>query len=310
MFRSRTSALLFAAFVNLAAWQAEAQLTQTGAGKKPGGGPPAYVGPGDLKGSALQFVGVIAYNATWADGAHSNFRLIRADARNCKSTLGTSGVITVTNSCSTGGDNGTSVSSWCAASAPCIIDLGYDQSGAGLDWTQSAGATLAFGGACPTPLTVCIIFAGAQSYFNGIGSTALPMTVATVAIRTSAFSAEGDILVAASGGLYFDNGANSICIFIAGADCAPQTDSVWHTMQFAIQSGSSIFTVDNTPFTRSGFSFGFPANPFVGDKAAIPINPLNGALAYLGEWGSAFSTGDATAFCNRDNAQFSLGLSC
>lgn len=289
-------------------------MTLLGAGKASGGAPPpTFVGPGDVVSGAQAFYGLRGYTAAKATANIKAVGLIRAsDSHTCDVLLnGTTGGLGVTGNCSTGGDNGTAWATWCT-STTCKATALYDQVGT-IDAVQATGAaqpvlTPSCIGSLP-----CLTFAGAQT-LNATGSaTNQPLTISAVAIRTSAFAAQGNILSddAGLGLVGFDDTPVVFAYFNTYASVAA-SDSAWHAMQWVINSTSSAFAVDAAQTTGQNFGIaGLGANYRIGSQSGSAF--LAGNLTEVAIWPFAFTTGGSSqvvGVCHNQYAYYGTSTSC
>lgn len=244
---------------------AQAQVPMTGAGL----GAPAvlasYQGPSDVLGAtAVHFVGLRAVSAA---AASSNIQLVNlgrsSDSHTCDVLANAStGKMGNTANCSTGGDNGTLWSTWCAASggncAPAnsntigVLAL-YDQGTAALNYTlgnTGGGITLnAIGGSNPT---VSCNTSGGNWYKNITGFTQNQRFFYTmVSERTANFTTLQRGVFAANGASFaigYDSSINNL--YISGVNTVAASDSAFHSVGIDFNGSSTQVWVDgNSPST-------------------------------------------------------------
>lgn len=305
MFRSRSFALIvIAAIINLAAWQAEAQLTQTGAGKKPSGAPPAYVGPGDVKSGAKTFYGLRAYSAAIASGGiTAAIRVQRAsDSQACDILLASTGDLGNVTSC-TGSATG-AASAFCNATT-CTVQDWYDQING---WTAQPGSgpTLVFNCNGTKP---CTVWGGAGRLENFLGTaTAQPLTITAVAIRTGVFTSQQAILTDTEG-VGFAASTNTVYGHYGADQTATAADNAWHALQFVINDASSVINVDGTGTAAASIGTNGQSNDYYLGSFAGTI-PLTGDISEIGIWPSAFSSGEQTSMCHNIFVWWGTSTSC
>lgn len=273
------------------------------------GGGGSYVGPGDIVSGAKAFYGVRAYSAATATANAAAMKLIRAsDSHTCDILLASTGDLGVTANCSTGGDNGTAVASW--ATGTVTIDTWYDQTGNGWDVFQSGSApgfTLSCQGGKP-----CAVFAGSQGFdnFGSPPSTAQPLSISVVAIRTGG-TGQSDLISGASGVFFSGSfGSGAASGYFGNSPTATAADSAWHALQFVVNSTSSSIRVDGTPNT--GLDFGTNAldsDYYIGKQSGSSF--LTGKIAEVDLLsGVALNSTQQTALCTNENTYYGLGLTC
>ncbi|WP_372785035.1 hypothetical protein [Phenylobacterium sp.] len=301
---------LLAGVLALAPGVAAAQLLTLGVGGQPAAGA-AYTGPGDVVSAAKVWIGLRAYSAAQADGAHKAIALVRAsDSHSCDVFLNTSGNLGVTTACSTGGENGTAVATWCNATT-CSIDVFYDQTGNGFTFTahtSSNRAVLSF--SCLGALA-CADFTSATAYYESvISATADGLTTSFVAIRTGNFTAENDILAIGTA-VFYDAVANKVGAYFGNAATATASDSAWHAIQIVGNNTSGAIAVDATQTTSLNMgTSGQLANPFLGSGNSSGSNPLTGKLMEVGMWPVAFTGTQMTNVCHNQFIYYGTPTSC
>jgi hypothetical protein len=271
-----------------------------------GGGGGGYVGPGDVVSGAKVWLGLRAYSAATADGTHKAVKLVRAsDSHSCDALLNTSGNLGNTASCSTGGESGTAVAAWCAATT-CAIDVFYDQSGNGFDFTASSRATLVF--SCLGSLPCADFGAGVAYYFSSTTDTAQPLTTSAVAIRTGAFTVQNDLFGVGTGTFYA--GANALGGYFGNTATATASDNVWHAAQIVTSGASSAVAVDATQ--TSGLNMGTASTgaPLNLGTQNTGGNRLNGRLTEIGLWPAAFSGAQQANVCHNQFTYWGTPTSC
>jgi hypothetical protein len=305
MSRSKVLGFLFALLLGFPAY---AQMTTTGAGKLPVI-VAAYVGPGDIVGSAKAWWGLRAYSAAQTDGTHKAINVIRAsDSQTCDVFINTSGGLGNTTACS-GAANGTAIATFCNATT-CKVVTRYDQTGNGNDLTQATGAkqavlTFSCRGSLP-----CEAYAAGQNYGATFSTTNNPFTLSAVAIRTGAFTSEGDMFIQSGAGFYFDTSSNTVSYFNGGAISVTASDNAWHAMELSVDGTASAFIIDGgTPVTTAN-SFNMTGTLVVGDKSSTPTNGLTGNVGEMGIWPIKFTGTQATNICHNQFVYWGTSTSC
>lgn len=161
-----------------------------------GGG---YTGPGDIVSGASLWVGLRAYTAAIAAAATQKLINIRntATSETCDVIVATNGGFGKVANCSAS-SSGDTVAVFCAeSSGSCAVTEAYDQSGNGLDVSQStaadqpslllSGCGFTFGGGGP-----CVSFPGVAS--NGLISSGTVTYVTALSVfATANWAAAGDV---------------------------------------------------------------------------------------------------------------------
>lgn len=303
----RLFAILCGTLLALAPLAASAgTMTLLGAGSAPSGG--GYTGPGDVVASATHFWGFRAYSAATATANAKAAALIRSDSHTCDVLLATTGDLGVTANCSTSGENGTAVATWCNATT-CKASTLYDQVGTA-DMVQSTGsAQMALSFGCTNGKT-CLIAAGAQQYQTTISAVPQPFTVSAVALRTSG-AGQGSILNDANGNtlVFFNSTANQVAAYFGSTvSAATASDSAWHALQFVITGASSTINVDGTATAASPGTNQMSANWRIASEGTV--NWLTGDIAEVGFWPSTFSSGQQASMCHNQYAYWGTSASC
>jgi hypothetical protein len=271
----------------------------------------SYVGPGDVVGSASFWVGLRAYSLAKATANAPAIKIVRSsDSHSCDVLLATTGGLGNTGNCSTGGENGTAVATWCNATT-CKIDIFYDQIGAANFTANNSGtrATLTFN--CINTTLPCADFGAGVSFYGGANaSVSQPLTESFVAIRTGAFTSQNDILTLANG-TFFDAANNRVGAFFGASTSTVASDNAWHAFQTVVNSTSSIQAVDATQTT--GLSMGnnaTGASIWLGTQSSGGNNPLNGKITEAGVWATNFSGAQMTNMCNNQFTYWGTSVSC
>lgn len=202
---------------------------------------PAYVGPGDVVGSANFFWGLRAYNA--ASIGNNIVDIIRASDSATQTFVSVAG----------GGVDIASITTFLAATTGKVTRL-YDQIGTNhlVQATDAARPTFTLNGGNNLP---CVTFAGAQKLTGVANLSAIQETTqSAVARRTGDFSANSAIFGSADfDTVIFFAGANELKIYANGTDLpATAADNAWHAINgiFTDAGTSSSVTIDGA--TTSG----------------------------------------------------------
>lgn len=315
--------LLCAVLTALAASQAEASITTTGAGKVPaGGGGGGYTGPIDAVGTSVTHCYALrACSATWADGTHAAVHLVRADTHTCAVLLNTSGNLANTTACSNTGENGTDFKLWCA-STTCKVDIWYDQLALDDGSTGTSAlqpvlmwndGTNCLGIASNLP---CIHFNGSNVLPTTSATVGPPVSVAAVARRTGAFTAYNAIISGANG-VYFNTAANgAVGFFGTFMTVASATDSTWHELSYISvnASSSSGISVDGTVTATAGALSNGLDSAFIGGSSSTPGNPLTGDISEIEVYSAAITfatgSGQSNTLCHNQRLYWGNTGSC
>jgi hypothetical protein len=271
----------------------------------------SYVGPGDLVAGAMAWYGLRAYNAAYA-AAGGNAATIRRASDNTTTTIAV---------LANGQLNTAAATSFCSATTCYVTEL-FDQSGHGLNATQSATNSQ------PGFLTSCVggepcmTFNGSSQMLNYTSPVvSAPVTVVAVSIRTGSFTSFGTITqenAHSFTNFRFQTTANTVEFATLlggtlGEITATETDNIYHSLigVFNGSSPNSLLAVDGTATSGSmpsGLIFGGGATGIGEDPGTG--NFLTGQITELGIWGLAFSTAQQAAVCANQSSFYSLGLAC
>ncbi len=224
----------------------------------------SYTGPGDLYAGFKAWWGLRAYSAAYAAATSKAINIIRAsDSRTCDVNVATTGGLGVTASCSTGGDNGTAVATWCNATT-CSVITAYDQSGDSNDATQGTAAerpTLVF--SCLGTLPCMRYARAATSFINK--ATVLSLvdyeSFSTVVNRTGNTSSVNQVVLHRCG-IQFAATANLTMTCGSGFNVSA-TNSAWHAVNGFSDVTAGFLRVDSTTNT------GANGSPFVVTNASL-----------------------------------------
>jgi len=301
---------LFALALLALAHQAAAQVPLVGAERPAGGG---YTGPGDIVSGATAWYGLRAYSAAIVNaGTQALVSLRRAsDSHTCDIIVSASGGLGKTANCSTGGDNGTAVATWCN-STTCYVTMAYDQSGNGFNLAQATTGNqpqLAFSciGSLPClerPLAAATYLAGS---YAGLAISAPQSFSAVVNVYNTA---NADFICASettANGI--SNASSSNEFSVSGANSyvtsGAETSGVAHAIQGDVNGASTFINVDGTTTTGSTTS-----RSTSGDFA---INGAGNVVDYIGEcgmWPLAFTSTQAGNLCHNQYQYWGTSTSC
>jgi hypothetical protein len=215
------------------------------------GGGSSFVGPGNVLTGWAVWGGNRAFTTAAANAHNQIMRIIRtSDSHICDVLAATSGAMGNTGNCTTGGDNGTLWTTWCAATT-CEIDTSgntfvYDQSGSGIanwvgfnfpvviDQTGSSG---------------CFIGANNhQELFTPASSAATqsqPYVVSIVA-KITGDATSHDPMATVGINAISHNGTNHWEMYAGFAIGATANDNVFHAGNILFNGTSSNMNIDGT----------------------------------------------------------------
>lgn len=215
---------------------------------------PTYTGPGDIV-SFTAWWGVRAYSgAIVTAGTQALVNLSRAsDSHTCDIIVSGTGGLGNTANCSTGGDNGTAVATWCSATT-CSVTEAYDQTGNGNNVVQATGAN--------RPALVFVCGSGATRCFQITASTALLASSSNftpASGKVSITAAYLDNSVAGGFRALAQNGSNNrlsptnttvvLTGGTSGSIAATAGGSSYHSVNAVMDGVSSVVNVDGTETT-------------------------------------------------------------
>jgi hypothetical protein len=238
-----------------------------------------YRGPGDIVPGASGWWGLRAYASANASAGSKAINIRRASDNSTKD-------ITVL---ANGGLDVVTASSFCS-STTCYVTTFYDQSGNGLNVTQSTTTLqpqLVFNCSGTHP---CVQAGASEQYLNFANTYTLPFTISTVAMRNTNGSVNSADIISNSSGtvpLAFSATANTVYINDGNATVAvTATDSAWQAIQ-AIHNGTTSMLYANG--TTSSGNSGSTAT--VG-TSLFDNGPNSQTVSFeeIGWWPSAFSS--------------------
>lgn len=282
---------------------------------------PAYTGPGDIVASATAWWGLRAYSAAKAAATVAAVNLRRSsDSHTCDIKVTTAGDLgTVTSGCSTGGDNGSTASTWCAVSAgSCFVTKMYD---------QTAGA--ACGGSCDVlqattanqPAFVFSCLGSHPCIQSSTGTTLLqsaanftPNASATVTLSVVANRAvgTGNPPYVEENAVNRIQGRNTVAnswqlAATSGNLFGVANDAAWHAANALLEGASSAFNVDGTETTVT------MTNSTAAGRMIFPGGLTSNTvdLTEGGVWDNiAFSSGNRTSMCHNQFTYWGTATSC
>ena len=270
----------------------------------------SYTGPGDVVGSAQVWHSCArAYNRAYAVAGGDACQITRAsDSTTCIIHVDSTGSADWTHTTPCAGQTGTA---FCNATL-CRVTIAYDQTGNGVNATNAASGALymTFSAVGGKP---CMTGAGAQVLLGspvslGGGSS----TFSTVAERTANFSADNVIANTDTGSLglifFFGAAPNLIQIYSPVNGNGPSgtaSDSAAHALQAVNTAGTGLINVDGSDgSTTSVGSTTATALWQVGADSITGTAGINGYICEIGEWASAFSSGQRGSMHTNQSAYY------
>lgn len=258
----------------------------------------SYQGPGDIVPSALFWVGLRAYNLTNADGTHKSVALTRtSDSHTCDLLIATAGnTLGTTTSCSTGGDNGTAIATWCNATT-CKIDKFYDQSGNSRDFVSTNSANEARLNTSPIAAEW---FSATSPYCTSGSFAAAPQSTASLVAQANtgiAPASLGAFVAYGNPSQVGWNSTNTWFIYDGSVVTATASDSAYHAIQAVFNGASSDAYIDGSSNTlNAGAGGSGSAAACIGATNSSNVNPIsNTFIREVGAWGSGFSSGNKSS---------------
>lgn len=294
-------ALLFSLLIGAASAQLGGGLMFPGPGTSHSAGGGAYVGPGDINGSAAYWYGLRGFSAAYASpGTNPAVDLVdQAGANAITINILTNGNLDVA-----------SIATWVTAHSVTTIRVSqlYDQTGGGNHVLQATLAnmpvlTLSAIGSLPG-----MTFNGSTTYLATSSITvvgpAQPHTISYVAKRTTV-SGGFEAVFGASGSTQvgFDSGANGLYIFAGNGPPAPlsATDNAFHAVQNIMNSTTSTISSDGTTSgsLNAGTSDLLSRQPTVGAANSSNSNMFTGVAMEAGVWAGNKSANTSTMNSNQ-----------
>lgn len=288
----------------LAGTLAFGQLSSTGVGKKASVGV-TFSGPGDIVSGATAWYGLRAYSA--ADKGNRLLNVCNVADVACAdlSSDATTGALVI----STIGGSSCSV-------VACTIKTMYDRSGSGLDVTNTTIAqrpVLTLN--CINTTLPCATFSGGQGLSVTFTALSQPITISTVAVRTST-TVENDVYSSGGGGgsvSAFFSGANLWGGYAGSTPTKAATDGNWHSLLNVYNGASGVINVNGSSSTANWGANTIPnATASIGSfgPGAGSGRNLNGKITEVGLWPSGFSAGDQTSMCHNQYTYWGTSVSC
>jgi hypothetical protein len=255
-----------------------------------------YQGPGDIA-TFNQFFGFRSYSAAKAAANFKMFRLSRTDTHACDILAATNGYPGNASNCSSGGDDGIAVATWCA-STTCTVTEMYDQSGAlsctggtACDLTSANGS----GGIVYTPNAINTYACG---YDNGTSriiqsSNAFttaggqPFSYEGIANRSTGQGSNLNVVLATTSGstygtsLLFE-GTNTVTLYNVTGITATAADGSWHALLALYNGTSNKIDVDGTTATGGSGTPSYPTGSSVNMWSFGNANYMVGTICEAG----------------------------
>jgi hypothetical protein len=252
-----------------------------------GSPPPSYTGPGDIVSGALGWWGLRAYDAALATAGANAVLLCTASDALCTT-------IHVT---STGGLSASNITtSTCGSITTCTAKTLYDQSGNGLDETQTTIANRAtfnptgIGGTLP-----CLVSNANTIYtVSGFPNTVPPLSIVSGA--SSDLAGFEGVMSAASQEIQFRG--SDVVEFSLGSlldSTAVTANTMYRIIAYSDVSGNGTILVDGSSTTGSVGTFNSGTSITIMSNANYSSVSLVGNFVELGYWPTQLSSGNASS---------------
>lgn len=281
-----------------------------------GGACTGYTGPGDITSNWVQWAGVRAFSCAIAAAATQPlFNAVRgSDTHTCDFIVASGGGVGNSANCSTGGDNGQSLTSFLTSTFGQIDTL-YDQTGNGRNWTNGNSSTQpSLTISCAGTSKPCLV-TGVRAQFMSATATTVSQgySVSAVSERTGTTSYNqiwhGGTSGNSSAQLGYNDTSNQA--FLGNADIVVSaTDSAQHVFNGVLNGASSDFNVDGTRTTGTVTSGGTGASWTLFDFQGTGATVLTGNISEIGVNSVAFSSGTETSVCNNQRTYYGISGSC
>lgn len=299
---------------------AQTLVPMTGAGLSGPAASGAYSGPGDIVAGAQWWGGLRAYNSTLANAGATTTPVIDVMG----STTGTGCTIylkgdgtgdldfTTAGPGAVGHQCLLGATTFCTSTnVSCTVSKFYDQTTNTIGVSNGTAAnqpTLAFNCLGSLP---CLTFNGTSSSLTetGFPDTQEPMTVAAVSKNTDTGSQRELYNDGSSHAIGYQNSSTNQFWIFAGAVLAQTASSgVSHSTVGVFNGASSVVYVDNVSNSGSAGTNTGGTMRFVGSGSGVEF--LNGSVNEIGEWFSAFSSGQAGNMCHNQFTYWGTATSC
>ena len=294
--------------------QAIGMAGQCTAGGAVGG---SFSGIGDVNSGALEWRGLRAYNAAYANANGKIVNVVRAsDSQSCDILAASNGGLGNTANCS-GSANGTAAATFCNGTT-CAVATLYDQSGnngctsapCNLTATSTAQPTLTFNCIGSLP---CLTFNGTANILNGSspGTGSQPYTVEAVAERTGNFTTAGQIFLSDSSqsGIGFTSTASTVAIFAGSNATATASDSSAHSLIGVINNTTSTVVVDGTTTSGTTSTNLWATTSCVGAQCGGSFF-MTGFFMEAGLWAGGWTSTQYGNACHNARLYWGTGGSC
>jgi hypothetical protein len=276
-----------------------------------GGG--GYVGPGDLA-SFTVWYGARALNASIAAGGTQKlFRAARAsDSHECDFIVATSGGVGNSANCSTGGDNGQSLSTWLTSTTGSLRTW-YDQAGGGYDGGQTTNQpTVTI--SCSGSSKPCIANTG-SAYVSVATAPAVSQgySVSAVAMRTSVTGYANIWHGAGSGFSSAQLGFRSASgqVFVGNDEVTgAAAESAQHAVNGVLNGASSVINIDGTETTSTVSSGGTDTSWCLFNFNCSGLSELVGNISEFGLKAGVLTGSERTAICNNQHSYYGISGTC
>lgn len=283
----------------------------------------SYTGPADIQASPIIWGScTFAVSAAYATGSNVGCQYVRAsDSHTCDTLITTAGGQGNTANCSTGGDNGQSLSSWLTSTTGNVNKI-YDQSGA-LDCGGAACSPTNTASTHPSATLSAIGSLSAVTFTNaaatflitGANSAAhaQPITCYLVAKPTGVSGSAQRLLAQGTAGtnpIMLNTAATPTTGINAGttlnAATGASTNS-WHVI-LGLYNGNgsnSVIAIDNTETTGAASTNGFAAGKLtLGAAQGGATANADMVLGEFGCWAANVSAGNRTSLSSNAHTRW------
>lgn len=270
-------------------------LTLLGAGKPPSGAA-AYVGPGDINGTAYVWYGLRGLSAAFASpGTGKAITIVdQAGANSLDVVILSNGNLDVA-----------SVSAWITANSVSTTRISklWDQSGSGFHLTaptlaKSPVLTLSSLGAFPG-MTYDFFAPSTLTSSAGVATLAQPFTMSAVANHTA--NNGNDFILADTTGIGIGSAVTVGKLFVSGGNVpleANGSDSSPHAMQALVNNAAASMYVDGSLTSGSGIGTSGWSSSTLTSGAAVG-NQYNGVIYEFGAWATDKTANNSTMNSNQ-----------
>ena len=263
-------------------------------------GTTAYSGPGDVVSGASAWWGLRAYSSATKGNRIANI---------CNSTGGVDvACADISSDSTTGALAPATIGGITCPGANCTVKVLYDQTGNGVDLTQTTIANRpALTASCIGALP-CMTGNGSSTQISNLGaapSLSQPITISSVANNTGGAGSEAAITGIAGGGITqrfrFDS---DVGVYAGAFLTAAAATGTWFSVTCVVNSASSDDVINGTSNTGDAGANAGASNIYLFDDSFGA--PLAGKVTEAGWWPSGFSAGNKTAMSANQRAYWAF----